>query len=140
MKTKIQTRIVWLAVLIATQLAFLAVWPAGSSAQPIQAWKFAVLCDTRGDSDWGNARKSGLNEAVVASAATDIVKEGASFVIVPGDLVNGYNYILTPYAKQFASWRAAMAPVYNAGIKVYPCLLYTSPSPRDGLLSRMPSS
>ena len=25
-------------------------------------------------------------------------------------------------------------------IKVYGCLLYTSPSPRDGLLSRMPSS
>ena len=24
--------------------------------------------------------------------------------------------------------------------KVIPCLLYTSPSPRDGLLSRMPSS
>ena len=24
--------------------------------------------------------------------------------------------------------------------KVYNCLLYTSPSPRDGLLSRMPSS
>ena len=23
---------------------------------------------------------------------------------------------------------------------IYPCLLYTSPSPRDGLLSRMPSS
>ena len=26
------------------------------------------------------------------------------------------------------------------GIAVHPCLLYTSPSPRDGLLSRMPSS
>ena len=24
--------------------------------------------------------------------------------------------------------------------EIYPCLLYTSPSPRDGLLSRMPSS
>ena len=24
--------------------------------------------------------------------------------------------------------------------RIYPCLLYTSPSPRDGLLSRMPSS
>jgi len=24
--------------------------------------------------------------------------------------------------------------------EAYPCLLYTSPSPRDGLLSRMPSS
>ena len=27
-----------------------------------------------------------------------------------------------------------------AGGDIYPCLLYTSPSPRDGLLSRMPSS
>src|SRR5664279_6081392 len=26
------------------------------------------------------------------------------------------------------------------GPETYPCLLYTSPSPRDGLLSRMPSS
>ena len=26
------------------------------------------------------------------------------------------------------------------GLKSYSCLLYTSPSPRDGLLSRMPSS
>ena len=26
------------------------------------------------------------------------------------------------------------------GIEVKTCLLYTSPSPRDGLLSRMPSS
>ena len=24
--------------------------------------------------------------------------------------------------------------------RIHPCLLYTSPSPRDGLLSRMPSS
>ena len=29
--------------------------------------------------------------------------------------------------------------VYPAG-QLYNCLLYTSPSPRDGLLSRMPSS
>ena len=28
----------------------------------------------------------------------------------------------------------------NEGLIVYTCLLYTSPSPRDGLLSRMPSS
>ena len=29
---------------------------------------------------------------------------------------------------------------YWAGDKYFSCLLYTSPSPRDGLLSRMPSS
>ena len=28
----------------------------------------------------------------------------------------------------------------QSGIQFYDCLLYTSPSPRDGLLSRMPSS
>ena len=34
----------------------------------------------------------------------------------------------------------ASAFVLNADGKVLSCLLYTSPSPRDGLLSRMPSS
>ena len=29
---------------------------------------------------------------------------------------------------------------YAKGLELYCCLLYTSPSPRDGLLSRMPSS
>ena len=30
--------------------------------------------------------------------------------------------------------------IVNEGLKSVACLLYTSPSPRDGLLSRMPSS
>ena len=30
--------------------------------------------------------------------------------------------------------------IRNVGDLLYDCLLYTSPSPRDGLLSRMPSS
>ena len=32
------------------------------------------------------------------------------------------------------------AGIYNKNILAGCCLLYTSPSPRDGLLSRMPSS
>ena len=31
-------------------------------------------------------------------------------------------------------------PGYIETSQTHPCLLYTSPSPRDGLLSRMPSS
>ena len=31
-------------------------------------------------------------------------------------------------------------PILEHNKKLYTCLLYTSPSPRDGLLSRMPSS
>ena len=33
-----------------------------------------------------------------------------------------------------------LAPVFVAVILAYLCLLYTSPSPRDATLSRMPSS
>ena len=40
-----------------------------------------------------------------------------------------------------ASWGAAAGGVYGSFFsKLLACLLYTSPSPRDGLLSRMPSS
>ena len=46
------------------------------------------------------------------------------------------------YDSQFA--KAGSIIVRQRGTKIYPgnnvCLLYTSPSPRDGLLSRMPSS
>ena len=44
----------------------------------------------------------------------------------------------SPYwhlAVEAGCWRCT---VYNR--MYHPCLLYTSPSPRDGLLSRMPSS
>ena len=34
----------------------------------------------------------------------------------------------------------ALAGFKQDEVNVYTCLLYTSPSPRDGLLSRMPSS
>ena len=33
-----------------------------------------------------------------------------------------------------------LARLMNLAVPLYVCLLYTSPSPRDGLLSRMPSS
>ena len=36
--------------------------------------------------------------------------------------------------------RARRGREFSRGAEIIPCLLYTSPSPRDGLLSRMPSS
>ena len=35
---------------------------------------------------------------------------------------------------------AVNQPGTESHLQTHPCLLYTSPSPRDGLLSRMPSS
>ena len=43
-----------------------------------------------------------------------------------------------PLSIVYASW--AGLGVFSVAILSYLCLLYTSPSPRDGLLSRMPSS
>ena len=38
-------------------------------------------------------------------------------------------------------WKAQIAAAYlDVELEIIGCLLYTSPSPRDGLLSRMPSS
>ena len=45
----------------------------------------------------------------------------------------GLRYMIEEMAADIASGHNVIATVYV-------CLLYTSPSPRDGLLSRMPSS
>ena len=47
---------------------------------------------------------------------------------------------LTNNSGQVISWASAGKMGFKGSKKNTPCLLYTSPSPRDGLLSRMPSS
>ena len=44
------------------------------------------------------------------------------------------------FAEQTIELNAGEMYVVPKGVQHKPCLLYTSPSPRDGLLSRMPSS
>ena len=45
------------------------------------------------------------------------------------------------YDQDFLEWLEKTNPTeLTKNKRVYTCLLYTSPSPRDGLLSRMPSS
>ena len=54
-----------------------------------------------------------------------------------------YTGAFTPIRDWFAGLPEAKARGYKPGrfsFNVKGCLLYTSPSPRDGLLSRMPSS
>ena len=47
--------------------------------------------------------------------------------------------IKTPHLDRLAENGIRYTQAYNTS-KCWTCLLYTSPSPRDGLLSRMPSS
>ena len=64
-------------------------------------------------------------------------------------LTSGYNHLSKQQKEKIIDYNGKIdnisdfTNVYNVTVeqvKEYLCLLYTSPSPRDGLLSRMPSS
>lgn len=92
--------------------------PAARPQVPPASWKFAVISDTQGSNRAGT---SCINDAVVRAIAHDLVREHPDFVLVAGDLVNGwFRNKGKDYAAQYAGWKAAMDPVYCAGIRVYP--------------------
>jgi hypothetical protein len=99
---------VHLLVSLSSVLLLAATTGFGQATTP---WRFIAVGDTRGTSS-----SEPLNSVVVGELADQIVKQGAAFVLVPGDLVNQGS--LT----NFLAWRNAMAPVYQAGIGVYPVL------------------
>ncbi len=104
---------------------FLLILIAGCTGVPRegsyqQAWRFAVMNDSRGDNQ-NVSGKSCINDKVLALIARDIAKEKPEFLLVAGDLVNGFHQNGgTAFATQFSNWKSAMAPVYGAGIPVYP--------------------
>lgn len=75
------------------------------------AWRFIAVGDTRGP-DSSNP----INSLIVGELANEIVRQGAAFVVVPGDLVQSGS------AANFQAWKSAMSPVYMAGIPVFPVL------------------
>ena len=64
-------------------------------------------------------KDNGVNSEVLGPLAEQIAKTGADFVLITGDLMLGsLKHSNTKiYLDQ---WRATMAPVFKAGIKVYP--------------------
>ena len=89
---------------------------ASLSAEP---WTFAVFCDGRtaiGEKGGVN----GVNAVVVNAIAHDVASHKVGMVLFAGDLVSG-QLQYGPLARQFKSWKTAMAPVYEAGIPVYVC-------------------
>ncbi len=87
----------------------LAVGPHYATHAQTAKWKFMVFGDTR-----GNDSVSQVNTAVLSELARATTNEKPAFVLVPGDLAYAGN--LTA----FQLWSNVMAPVYQAGIGVYP--------------------
>jgi hypothetical protein len=88
--------------------------------ESLAPWKFVLIADTQGDNK-ERAGNSCINDLVLQTIAEDITKESPDFVLVAGDLVNGwFRNGGTDYASQFANWKSAMKSVYLAGIPVFP--------------------
>jgi predicted MPP superfamily phosphohydrolase len=109
--------------LIGLQLTLLLLggFTHGLQAQENSApWKFVLLSDTQGDNK-ERVGKSCINDRVLQTTAEDIAKETPDFVLVAGDLVNGwFRNGGTDYPSQFANWKSAMKSVYQARIPVFP--------------------
>jgi hypothetical protein len=103
MSRKLSPRLVLLSIVL---------WMSAAQAQN-QKWKFLVYGDTRGTGSSDLINTTILPE--LARATTNTFPKPA-FVLVPGDLV--YSGSLSA----FQTWTNIMAPVYQAGIKVYPVM------------------
>ena len=79
------------------------------------------------------------NSRILTNMLRTVSKEGEDVVLeLPGkmivDVVTLLKFLKNPLADLSKFF------YYYFPFDFYSCLLYTSPSPRDGLLSRMPSS
>lgn len=87
------------------------------------------------------ADRKAINRPVVDKIAADLVKEAPDLVLVAGDLVNGWTmHMSMAYADQYAQWKEAMQPVYDAKIKVYPIRGNHDDGPERLVLKPLPAS
>ena len=106
------------------------------------------------------ARFDPVTGAELSSGAGAGGERRQSYALQPGEPVASFNLVTSlmplasgsaPQTYRWALGLGILIPVvagalgflafaFVAAALVVPCLLYTSPSPRDGLLSRMPSS
>lgn len=89
-----------------------------SGTDTFAPWTFAVTDDSRA-AGGAAAKSNGVATVVLGAIARDIAAEGVDFVLFPGDMVNGETNNSTLIGSQLDTWKATMAPVYDAGIPVY---------------------
>jgi hypothetical protein len=88
----------------------------GLSAGPVVAepWKFMVFGDSRGFGADTNDLGQQINTNILGELVAATTNEKPAFILIPGDLVHNGN------VHTLQMWTNFMAPVYNAGIGVYP--------------------
>ena len=95
------------------------------------------LDEAQAEAEWYEQQDDLVHEPVVATMSTVLVSEP-----LPSDSVSQASTELVGTAPSRGTLPRSKAGGIKSLVEPQPslCLLYTSPSPRDGLLSRMPSS
>ena len=114
------TRRTWMhifAILLLSVWAVACGQSGGVAPETFTAWKFAVVNDTQGNPREGTV----VNEPVARMIAEDVVREKADFLLVGGDLINGwFRNNGVDFTEQYAIWKNAMSPIYQNSIRIYP--------------------
>ena len=98
----------------------LALSEGRADAAPQQpAWKFAFFSDGRSDKSNDPGASNGVRWASTRAIAAHAASQHVDLVVFPGDLSNGATNFGT-LEHQWTEWRKDMAPLYDAGIAVYP--------------------
>ncbi|RJP77626.1 MAG: metallophosphoesterase family protein [Candidatus Zixiibacteriota bacterium] len=82
--------------------------PAPGAAAPV---RFAVLCDSRGNSLGGEYLVEGVSQPALQALLNQAAAAGAEFILFPGDLVSGFTTDPEDMARQLRAWNRATAPI-----------------------------
>ena len=126
--------IYYLSLIITTFVFFGWFWTHGGQTLGMRTWKIQIISDEGDDLTWKQA-------AIRFSLSTIVL---LPTIIVITWALNGFAWYYITFALLGAAiglkWLLMDANGLAWHDKLSACLLYTSPSPRDATLSRMPSS
>ena len=123
----------------------------GSVPNSSPRWNYSSAKDVDGNIDEGTCALSmfkgwamyggSATETTVPNEVTLPVTEYTQLIKTPTMVLDAEKYpIVNEVEIQNPTAQQLMTLISQYGVVLIACLLYTSPSPRDGLLSRMPSS
>ena len=131
----------WLRLFVAATMLLIVVLPLQAQAQDssviineFQAVNESTLADNTGQyEDWIELVNRTASPVDVGGWV--LADSASSFQFAPGTIIDANGFLVV-----FASGDVARTTPSELHLPFRLCLLYTSPSPRDATLSRMPSS
>lgn len=82
-----------------------------------ESWRFAVTGDSYGTPFTYD--ENCVNTLILGELAEEMLDRDVECLLFPGDLVMG-DSCSYDMETQLLTWRAALQPLYDAGVKVYP--------------------